>query len=226
MRESKENSFNHSGYRPVILITGCSTGIGLATAQFLYREDRYRVCITAREKSLHRLREEFLESERFIIRPLDVILKEQRDALVQGLAELWGGVDILINNAGISYRSVVEHMSDGEEQNQMETNYLGPLSLIRSVLPGMRLRGRGKIINVSSVSGMLAMPTMASYAASKHALEGASEALWYEMKPLGINVTLIQPGFIRSNSFKNVYYSQESKKLRLRAGFTVITTAA
>src|SRR5690606_18684040 len=69
----------------------------------------------------------------------------------------------------------------------------------------MRQQGRGKIINISSVSGMLAMPTMASYSASKDALEGASEALWYEAKPLGISVCLVQPGFIRSQSFLKVY---------------------
>lgn len=72
----------------------------------------------------------------------------------------------------------------------------------------MRKKGRGKIINISSVSGMLAMPTMSSYSASKAALEGASEALWYEMRPFGIDVSLVQPGFIHSESFKNVRYTE------------------
>src|SRR5690606_8275736 len=124
----------------------------------------------------------------------------------------WDGVSILINNAGISYRAVVEHMNDKDEQLQMAVNYFGPVALIRLVLPFMREQGRGKIINISSVSGMLAMPTMASYSASKHALEGVSEALWYEAKPLGVNVSLIQPGFIRSKSFKNVYFTEASEK--------------
>jgi short-subunit dehydrogenase len=93
----------------------------------------------------------------------------------------------------------------------MDVNYFGPVELMRAVLPHMRQQGRGKIINVSSVSGMLAMPTMASYTASKYALEGISEALWYEVKPLGINVSLIQPGFIKSESFKNVYYTKASR---------------
>jgi len=101
-------------------------------------------------------------------------------------------------------------MTVADEQLQMQTNYFGPLALIRDLLPSMREKGRGKIINVSSVSGMIAMPTMASYSASKHALKGASEALWYEMKPYGINVSLIQPGFIKSNSFHNVYFSHSS----------------
>jgi short-subunit dehydrogenase len=101
-------------------------------------------------------------------------------------------------------------MTPLEEQHQFETNYFGPINLIREVLPHMRKLGRGKIINVSSVSGMLAMPTMGSYSASKYALDGLSEALWYEVKPLGINVCLIQPGFIRSKSFLKVHYSGQS----------------
>lgn len=127
--------------------------------------------------------------------------------LVAEIAARWSGINILINNAGVSYRAVVEHMSADEEQHQFATNYFGPVGLIRAVLPHMRKLGSGKIINVSSVSGMLAMPTMGSYSASKYALEGLSEALWYELKPLGINVSLIQPGFVHSKSFLNVKYS-------------------
>lgn len=191
----------------VILVTGCGSGIGLALANLLYKKMNYRVIITARAKSLPMLKEKFIESDRFLIRELDLTNESQRATVVSEIAELWGGVTVLINNAGVSYRAVVEHMSVDEEQHQFATNYFGPVGLIRSVLPHMRKIGRGKIINVSSVSGMLAMPTMGSYSASKYALEGLSEALWYELKPLGINVSLIQPGFVRSKSFLNVKYS-------------------
>jgi short-subunit dehydrogenase len=195
-------------YQPVILVTGCSSGIGLALAKLLWQQERYRVVVTARASSLSQLNKEPLRNtDRFFIRPLDVNNGEERKALIAEIRRAWGTIDILINNAGISYRAVVEHMNETEELNQLRTNYLAPMAMTRLVLPSMRERGRGKIINVSSVSGMLAMPTMASYSASKHALEGASESLWYEMKPLGINVTLIQPGFVNSNSFNNVYYS-------------------
>lgn len=95
-------------------------------------------------------------------------------------------------------------MDNDAELSQIQTNYLGPMNIIRSVLPVMREQRSGKIINISSVSGMVSMPTMASYSASKHALEGASEALWYEARPYGIHVTIVQPGFIRSNSFEHV----------------------
>lgn len=198
-------------FKPVILVTGCGSGIGLALADLLYFRSQYRVVVTARPASLSVLRARYHENERFWIRALDVTNEKQRQDLVNEIQSRWSGVNILINNAGISYRAVVEHMDEESERKQMATNYLGPIGLIRDVLPYMRKTGRGKIINISSVSGMLAMPTMASYSASKYALEGASEALWYEMKPLGIDVSLIQPGFIHSNSFKNVYYTEKSQ---------------
>lgn len=200
-------------YKPIILVTGCSSGVGLALAHQLYKLSQYRTVVTARRLSLARLRSAFEENEHFKIMDLDLLDENSRNRCIHRINESWGAIDILINNAGISYRSVVEHMSDEDEQHQMETNYFGPMALIRSVLPQMREKGRGKIINVSSVSGMLAMPTMSSYSASKHALEGASEALWYEIKPFGINISLIQPGFINSQSFEKVYYSEKSESV-------------
>ncbi len=205
-------------FKPVILVTGCSSGIGLALAEALYPLTQYRVIITARTKSLGILRERFQESDRFWIRPLDVTEKTDRVALISEVERSWSGVSILINNAGVSFRATVEHMSEAEEHEQFESNYFGPVELIRDVLPGMRRVGRGKVINISSVSGMLAMPTMGSYSASKYALEGLSEALWYEVKPLGINVSLIQPGFVRSKSFHNVKYSLRSNPQNDREG--------
>jgi short-subunit dehydrogenase len=198
-------------FKPVILVTGCSHGIGLELVKLLYHEHpEYRVVATAREKSLQKLHDQFLENDRFMIYRLDVTQEEERKELINHVNKTWGGVDILVNNAGISYRSVIEHMTAKDEQLQMDTNYLGPMGLIRRVIPYMRETGRGKIINVSSVAGMLAMPTMSSYSASKYALEGASEALWYEMRPFGVQVSLVQPGFVNSSSFMNVYHSELS----------------
>jgi short-subunit dehydrogenase len=133
------------------------------------------------------------------------------NALVNEITVRWDGIDILINNAGIAYRSVIEQMNEHEELHQLKTNYLGPMALIRLILPTMREKGFGHIINISSVSGVMAMPTMGSYSASKHALEAATEALWYEMKPFGIQVSLVQPGFVHSDSYKNVYLSEKAK---------------
>jgi short-subunit dehydrogenase len=208
----KKSSGGPRAYKPVILITGCATGVGHALGKKLCTCDSYRVVLTARAgASLNRVKEDFPESFTCTSHELDVTDPQSRLALLRFVRRKWGGVDILINNAGISYRAVMEHMTEEDERRQMATNYFGPVGLIREVLPWMREHGRGKIINISSVSGMLAMPTMGSYSASKHALEGASESLWYELKPLGINVTLVQPGFIHSRSFEKVYYSREAK---------------
>ncbi len=192
---------------PVIMITGCSSGIGFALTRLLI-PTTYRVVVTAREGSLQGIPLALqLPEDRFMLLSLDITSSEEREFVVQEVERRWGRIDILINNAGISYRSVVEHMTEGEEQHQMHTNYFGPAGLVRLVIPGMRARGGGKIINVSSVGGMMAMPTMGSYSASKFALEGFSECLWYELRPFNISVSLIQPGFINSQSFRRVYYS-------------------
>lgn len=196
---------------PVVLITGCSSGIGFALAKALREKKQYRVVATCRAPKVMELREILPESETFIVRALDVTKHEEREALISEVFRKWRRIDVLVNNAGISYRSVVEHMDDESELHQLETNYLGPMALTRLVFPPMREQGHGKIINVSSVSGLMAMPTMASYSASKHALEGASEALWYEAKPFGIHVSIVQLGFIKSKSFERVYFSRKAK---------------
>jgi len=194
----------------VVLVTGCSSGIGLELAKKL-RAENFRCIITARSSSLESLRENgFLDTDRLIVRPLDVTLAGEREAVIEEAGWRWGGVDILVNNAGISYRSVVEHMTEEEELHQLQTNYLAPMELIRLVLPSMRRKNWGRLINISSVGGMMAMPTMSSYSASKFALEGACEALWYELRPWNIQVSLIQPGFIHSDSFQHVIYSKRA----------------
>jgi len=193
-----------------VLITGASTGIGLAIARALC-ESRYRVILTARQSSLPRFAmHEVGESQHVRIRALDVTSAEQREAIIAEAERDWGGVDILINNAGVSYRAVVEHVVEQERLAQMDVNFRSPMEMIRLVLPGMREQGAGRIITVSSVGGMMAMPTMAAYSASKFALEGAHEALWYEVRPWNIRVSLVQPGFVHSDGFQKVRYTAKS----------------
>jgi NAD(P)-dependent dehydrogenase (short-subunit alcohol dehydrogenase family) len=203
----------HLPERPVVLVTGCSSGIGLALARRLVAWPAARVVLTARAASLDVLREEGLvESDRVLALPLDVVDLDQREAVVAAVAERFGGVDVLINNAGVAYRSVAEHLMPHDAFEQLATNFLGPMDLARLVLPHMRRRRCGRIINVSSVSGMMAMPTMGAYSASKFALEGASESMWYEMRPWNVHVTLVQPGFIRSESFRNTRLSVGARR--------------
>ncbi|AZZ36654.1 oxidoreductase [Bdellovibrio sp. qaytius] len=197
--------------KKIILITGCATGLGKALVEILSQNPNYKLIVTARAHRLELLRTMFQESQDLIIRELDVTVETNIFALVNEIANMWGRIDVLVNNAGICYRSVVEHMDRESEMIQLETNYLGPMALIRSVLPIMREQMSGHIINISSVSGMVSMPTMGSYSASKHALEGASESLWYEAKPYGIKVSLVEPGFINSDSFKNILLPKKAK---------------
>jgi len=198
--------------QPVVFITGASTGVGLDLVRLLLKSP-YRVVATARAQSLFRFEEASLyPSPQLLILPLDITSSVERHWVVEEVKKQWGTIDVLVNNAGISYRAVVEHMNEEEEMRQLNTNYLAPMALIRLVLPLMRAQHAGRIINVSSVSGMMAMPTMASYSASKFALEGASEALWYEAKPWNIKVSIVEPGFIHSQSFRHIYYSKQSGK--------------
>lgn len=173
--------------------------------------DRYRVILTARENSLPQLIET-VSGVGIDHRLMDLSDPAQCERCMLEILDDYGGVDILVNNAGINYRSVVEHLQRDEEQQQMQTNFFAPLQLIRLVLPSMRGRHAGRIINVSSVGGMMTMPTMGIYSASKFALEGLSESLWYEMRPWGIHVSLVQPGFVRSDSYRKVLLSEAARQ--------------
>jgi short-subunit dehydrogenase len=179
----------------------------------LFDREGYDIIATARKSSLSIL-EELVSgiSDRITPMELDLTELDQITSVIGEIEKTHGPIDILINNAGVSYRTVVEEMSPEDELLQMTTNYLGPMHLIRLVLPGMRKKRNGHIINVSSVGGMMAMPTMSSYSASKFALEGATESLWYEVRPFNIKVTLVRPGFINSNSFRKVLYGKPSKR--------------
>lgn len=206
--------FKKCDERPrVVLITGASTGLGLALVRELHGSGQFHVIATARRSSLPRFGEQGLfESERLWIRPLNVLSKNDRDAVIREANEKLGGIDVLVNNAGYCLRGVVEQVNETERLKQIDTNFRAPMALIRGVLPYMRRKRSGHIINISSVGGMMAMPTMSIYSASKFALEGATEALWYEVRPWNIKVSLIQPGFIHSDSFKRVELTRESRR--------------
>jgi short-subunit dehydrogenase len=198
--------------RKVVLITGASTGLGLSIAKKLMEEDKYFLILTSRSSSLYRFREEGIyETENIWLRDLDITENVQIKSLVNEIQRRPGHVDILINNAGISERATVEDSDKYNRQKQLDVNYLSPFELISHILPSMRENRSGKIINISSAGGFMAMPTMSSYSASKFALEAASESLWYEMRPWNISVSLVVPGFINSQGYLNTTETTRAK---------------
>jgi len=182
---------------PVWLVTGCSTGIGREIARAAL-EKGYRVVVTARDVS----RVEDLAAhfpDRSLALALDVTVPEQVHAAVGQSEATFGRLDVLVNNAGYGYLAAVEEGEDAEIRRIFETNYFGVISMIQAVLPGMRSRRSGHIINISSMTGLIANPGVAYYSSSKFALEGLSEALSKEMAPLGIKVLLVEPGLFRTD---------------------------
>ncbi|MBX3020311.1 MAG: SDR family NAD(P)-dependent oxidoreductase [Bdellovibrionales bacterium] len=194
----------NAGTRKVALVTGASTGIGLATARRLLESGVF-VVLTARDSSLERLQcADFLQDpSQYWLRPLDVRNALERRELLDEIEKQLGRLDYLINNAGVIYRTPIEYAYEFESKEQMLVNFHAPLEMVKVCLPLLRKSGGGRVIMVSSAAGFFSVPTMGLYAASKHALEGASEALYHELKPWNIGVTLIEPGFIASEAYMN-----------------------
>jgi NAD(P)-dependent dehydrogenase (short-subunit alcohol dehydrogenase family) len=184
------------GGSPAWLITGCSSGLGRALAQRVLERGQ-RAVITARDPAtLADLAARFPAAA--VPVALDVRNEAQRNAAVTRALEAFGGIDVLVNNAGHGYSAAVEEGEDAPVRAMFETNFFALAALTRAVLPHMRARGRGHIVNISSIGGIVGNPATGYYSATKFAVEGLSEALAKEVEPLGIRVTLIEPGPFRT----------------------------
>jgi NAD(P)-dependent dehydrogenase (short-subunit alcohol dehydrogenase family) len=181
----------------VIFITGSSTGIGLATAVAFGRAG-HDVYATMRNPDRAPELASTAAKERLPIKvlPMDVDNDASVGNAVAGVLAESGRIDVLVNNAGIAVTGPVEELPLAEFRRVMETNYFGALRCIQAVVRGMRERRSGHIINVSSIQGRISIPSYAAYAASKWALEAASEALAQETKSFGIKVSIVEPGMI------------------------------
>lgn len=183
--------------RPVWLITGCSTGLGRALAARVL-ERGHRAVITARDPaSLAELAARFPDTA--VQLALDVKDEAQRTAAVARTLDQFGAIDVLVNNAGHGYSAAIEEGEETPIREMFETNFFALAALTRAVLPHMRARGRGHIVNISSIGGIVGNPASGYYSATKFAVEGLSEALAKEVEPLGIRVTLIEPGPFRTD---------------------------
>ena len=176
------------------LVTGCSTGIGRHVVEAAL-EAGHQVVITARKVSAV----QDLVTDRSVAVPLDVTSRSQIVAAVAAAEEAFGGIDVLVNNAGYGYMSAIEEGDDREVRALFDTNYFGAVDCIKAVLPQMRARRSGHIINISSMAGLVANPPNAYYSATKFALESLTEALSKEVASLGIKVTAVEPGAFRTD---------------------------
>jgi NAD(P)-dependent dehydrogenase (short-subunit alcohol dehydrogenase family) len=183
-----------------VLITGGTDGLGKAAAVLLAQRG-YRVFAAGRSAEKRRHLDELARQQRLVLESLDMDVCD--DASVkEGVAAVIskaGSLDVLINNAGIVYATTVEDTRMEDWRRQFETNFFGVVRVTQAVLPHMRTRRRGRILMMSSVSGIITPPTHGPYSSSKHAIEGLSNALRLEMYPFGVEVILIEPGYIVTN---------------------------
>ncbi|TMR92089.1 oxidoreductase [Nonomuraea basaltis] len=182
---------------PVWFITGCSTGLGRALAAAIL-ERGWRAAVTARDSSQvadlaagH--------GDRALVLPLDVTDRAQIAEAVKRAEADFGRIDVLVNNAGYGYLAAVEEGEDHEIRALFDTNVFGLADVTKAVLPGMRARRSGHIVNVSSLGGLAAFGATGYYHATKFAVEGLSESLAAEVAPLGVRVTIVEPAAFRTN---------------------------
>ena len=187
--------------RPVAIVTGASGGIGEATARALHAAG-YRVFGTYRRPPSTR-------SPGIEYLACDVTSDESVEAAVGQVLAQAGRVDLLINNAGVGLIAGAEESSVEQAKSLFDVNLFGVFRLTKAVLPIMRRQGSGRIVNISSVMGLIPAPFMALYAASKHALEGYSESLDHETRSSGIRVVLVEPAYTRTSFEGNVYQADQ-----------------
>jgi NAD(P)-dependent dehydrogenase (short-subunit alcohol dehydrogenase family) len=182
----------------IVLITGCSTGIGRDLAQRLTTSG-YTVAATARNVNA-------LEGLEVALKlPLDVTQPESVQSAVDALIQRFGRIDVLVNNAGYAQCGAIEEVSDDQVQQMYAVNVFGVMRMIRAVVPYMRSQKAGQIINISSIAGKMVTPVNGTYSSTKFALEALSDALRLEVEPFGIQVSLVEPGAIKTNFDRTVH---------------------
>jgi NAD(P)-dependent dehydrogenase (short-subunit alcohol dehydrogenase family) len=179
------------------LITGCSTGLGRALAQSVLARGHNAVVTARNASTLQDMAAAYPDTA--LALPLDVTDTAQISSVVQQARTRFGGVDVLVNNAGYGYRAAVEEADDADIRQLFDTNVFGAVDMIKAVLPDMRAKRAGSILNISSIGARIKPAGSGYYSATKAALEGLSGSLHKELQPLGINVTVIEPGAFRTD---------------------------
>jgi len=183
-----------------VLITGATDGLGKAAALLLAERD-YRIFAAGRSAEKRAQLDTVAQEKRLPLETLEMDVSDDGSVqrAVAVVHQKTGKIDVLINNAGLAYVATVEDMTMGDWRQQFETNFFGVVRVTQAVLPKMRERRSGRIIMISSVSGLVTPPTQGAYSASKHAMEGLSNALRHELYPFGVKTILIEPGYILTN---------------------------
>ncbi|WP_234462410.1 SDR family NAD(P)-dependent oxidoreductase [Adhaeribacter terrigena] len=207
----KINAYSFQG--KVVIITGGSRGIGLAIARIL-AEEGARLAICARTAHQLKTASEALTDlgAEVLAVPCDLTDRKQAEAFIQRVKTHYGQVDVLINNAGIIQAGPLEAMALPDFENAMSTHFWAPLYTMLSVIPEMKARGTGRIVNIASVGGKVSVPHIVPYSASKFALVGLSRGFRHELKKDGIKVTTINPGLTRSGSNVNILVKGQAEK--------------
>jgi NAD(P)-dependent dehydrogenase (short-subunit alcohol dehydrogenase family) len=196
----------------VVLITGGSRGLGLVMARELVREGSLLAICARDERELGRAREELEQrGARVLALQCDVTQQAQVDRMVSAVQSHYGRVDVLINNAGVIEVGPVEVMTPDDYEEAMKTHFWGPLYTTLAVLPEMRRRRDGRIVNISSIGGKIGIPHLVPYSASKFALVGLSEGLRAELAKDGIVVTTVCPGLMRTGSPRNAVFKGQHR---------------
>jgi NAD(P)-dependent dehydrogenase (short-subunit alcohol dehydrogenase family) len=181
----------------VVFITGCSSGVGKSAARY-FAAQGWNVVATMRKPDPD-LTNEY--PDRILVQPLDVADPASIEAALDAGTTRFGGIDVVVNNAGITMLSIFEATPDAAARKIFETNVFGVMNVIRAATPRLRRRGGGTIVNITSGVGFAAVPLLSLYVASKHATEGLSESLAYELESQNIRVKLVESGAIRTTNF-------------------------
>ena len=195
----------------VVWITGASSGIGEALAAAFAREGAMLVLSSRRADGLERVRLGLARAGEHFCLPLDLAQSAAFPALAAQVLEKFGRVDILVNNGGVSQRALAADTLPEVERAMMEVNYFGTVALTKAVLPSMLARGAGQVVVISSVMGYIGTPGRSTYAASKHALHGYFDSLRAEVWKTGLKVTLVCPGYVRTNVSDNALGARGEK---------------
>ena len=185
--------------KDVWFITGASTGLGKALVQFLLTQKCKVVAKARNPEDIKKYTQKYNNHDNLMILPLDVTDKQQIATAIETVVKTWHQIDVLVNNAGYAYFSSVEFADDNKAKDMFDVNFWGVKNMLDAVLPIMRKQKSGHIMNVSSLGGLRAFAGFGYYHATKFALEGLTESLSQEVTPLGIDVTLLEPGDFKTD---------------------------